>query len=220
MTILATLNQKGGCGKTSLALNLAAVLATPRHKAALIDADPQGSAARWTKQALDGKRPFQVYSLDAEQGAGRFKTELARLAAGVDMLLLDTPPELAQASMLAALLADVVLVPVTPSPFDFWGAEAAVSMAREARKKRGGELPRVILIPFKIRPRTVIGRELPAALARLREPVGPAISERVAMVEAAIAGQTIDQYAPGSPAHLDFINLAKFILKELRKVAK
>ena len=218
--ILATLNQKGGCGKTSLALNLAAVLATPRHKAALIDADPQGSAARWAKQAPDGKRPFEVYPLDAEQGAGRFKTELDRLAAAVDMLLLDTPPELAQASMLAALLADLVLVPVTPSPFDFWGAEAAVSMAREARKKRGGQLPRVILIPFKLRPGTVIGRELPGALAKLGEPVGPGISERVAMVEAAIAGQTIDQYAPGSPAHREFQTLSKFILKELRKVAK
>jgi chromosome partitioning protein len=61
MTIIATLNQKGGCGKTSLPLNLAAVLATPRHKAALIDADPQGSAARWVQQSPDGKRPFQVY---------------------------------------------------------------------------------------------------------------------------------------------------------------
>ena len=95
-----------------------------------------------------------------------------------------------------------------------------MSMAREARKKRGGQLPRVIVIPFKIRPGTVIGRELPGALAKLGEPVGPGISERVAMVEAAIAGQTIDQYAPGSPAHRDFQTLSKFILKELRKVAK
>jgi len=95
MSLIATLNQKGGCGKTSLALNLTAVLVTPRHKAALIDADPQGSAARWAKQGPDGKRPFPVYPLDAEQGAGRFKTELARISAGVDILMLDTPPELA-----------------------------------------------------------------------------------------------------------------------------
>ena len=217
--LIATLNQKGGCGKTSLALNLAAMLATPRHKAALIDADPQGSAARWAKQSPD-KRPFEVFPLDAEEGAGRFKTELARLAAGRDILILDTPPELAAASMLAALLADLVLVPVTPSPFDFWGAEAAVSMARDARKQRGGHFPRVILIPFRVRPGTVIGRELPAALARLGEPVGPGISERVAMVEAALVGQTINQYAPGSPAHKEFEKLAKFIMKEIRKGEK
>ena len=217
--LIATLNQKGGCGKTSLALNLAAMLATPRHKAALMDADPQGSAARWAKQSPD-KRPFEVYPLDAEHSAGRFKAELAKLAGVVDFLILDTPPELAQASMLAALLADMVLIPVTPSPFDFWGAEAAVSMARDARKQRGGHLPRVILIPFRVRPGTVIGRDLPAALARLGEPVGPGISERVAMIEAALTGQTINQYAEGSPAHREFKELAKFILKEIRKGEK
>ena len=219
MTILATLNRKGGCGKTSLGLNLTALLAAPKRKAAVIDADPQGSATRWARQNPD-KRPFPVYSLDAEQGAVHFKTELARLGETFQILLLDTPPELAQASMLAALLADLVLVPVTPSPFDFWGAEAAVDMAREARKKRGGQLPLIVLVPFKIRPGTVMGRELPAALARLGEPVGPGISERVAVVEAALAGQTIEQYAPGSPAHREFQELAKFIFKEIRKVGK
>jgi chromosome partitioning protein len=107
----------------------------------------------------------------------------------------------------------LILIPVTPSPLDIWAAEAAVKTGREARKERGGKKPLIVLIPSRIQTGTVLGRELSDTLATLGEPVGPGISQRVALVESAIKGQTIDQYAPKSPSHLEFKKLAKYTLE-------
>ena len=212
--IISCLNLKGGCGKSTICLNLAACLATT-NKVMAVDLDPQRSITRWSKQAgkeLDYVHPL---TLDSKKPAKQFKYDLESLIAKFksDIVLLDTPPQLEAAALLAALVSDVLLIPTTPSPLDIWAAEAAVETGREARKERGGRKPRMVLIPSRLQAGTVLGRELSVTLAALGEPVGPGISQRVALVESAITGQTIDKYAPTSPSHLEFKKLAKYILE-------
>jgi chromosome partitioning protein len=86
--------------------------------------------------------------------------------------------------LVAALLADLVLVPVTPSPLDLWAATQAVATAQEARVLRAGLKSLLSLVPSKLLSQTILARDLPAALAALGEPVAPAITQRVALVEA------------------------------------
>ncbi len=220
MKIISVLNLKGGCGKTTISLNLAAALAEQGRRAVVVDLDPQASALRWASQAPEASGPgFQlrrdVVGLPVERGAARFRTGLLELGkrTGAAVAVLDCPPELRDPALVAALLADVVLIPVTPSPLDLWAAEAAVATAREARRERGGRLPRVSLIPAKLISGTVLAREIAATLEGLGEAVSPPIHQRVAFIEATVAGQTIGAYAPGSPGHQEFQALAAFVDK-------
>ena len=134
---------------------------------------------------------------------------------GVTYVLLDCPPELEDRSLTAAMLSHLVLIPTTASPLDLWAAESAVETAKDARAVRGGKLPVVVLVPSRMMTSTVIGRELPAVLKSFGEPVSPGITQRVAITEAVIEHQTIGAYAPGSPGHEDFKQLAQFVKRTI-----
>lgn len=223
MKIIAMLNLKGGCGKTTISMNLAATLAELGRRAVVVDLDPQASALRWASQAVDTPGPGfnlrrDVLALPVERGAAQFKDKLLEVGkrTGAAVAVLDCPPELRDPALVAALLADLVLIPVTPSPLDIWAAEAAVATAREARKERGGRLPRIGLIPSKLISGTVLAREITATLEGLGEAVSPPIHQRVALVESTVAGQTIAGYAPASPAHLEFQALAAYCTERLK----
>lgn len=223
MQIISVINLKGGVGKTTIALNLAAALADQGHRVVLIDADPQQSATQWAQQGqLAGapeaaRLPLPVHPLQADAGAPRFKTALAQLAqaAQATLVVIDCPPELSDPALVAALLADLVVVPVTPSPLDLWAAKQAVATAQEARTLRDGHKPLISLVPSKLLPQTILARDLPAALETLGEPVAPAITQRVALVEAIVLGQTIGTYATTSPAAAEFAALAQHTLRRL-----
>ena len=223
MQIISVINLKGGVGKTTIALNLAAALADQGHRVVLIDADPQQSATQWAQQGqLAGapeatRLPLPVHPLQADAGAPRFKTALAQLAqaAQATLVVIDCPPELSDPALVAALLADLVVVPVTPSPLDLWAAKQAVATAQEARTLRDGHKPLISLVPSKLLPQTILARDLPAALEALGEPVAPAITQRVALVEAIVLGQTIGTYAKTSPAAAEFAALARHTLRRL-----
>ena len=223
MHIISVINLKGGVGKTTIALNLAATLAEQGHRVVLIDADPQRSATQWAQQGQPAggpgpaPLPMAVHPLQADAGAPQFQVALERLAqaAQATLVVIDCPPELSDPALVAALLADVVLVPVTPSPLDLWAAKQAVATAQEARSLRDGVKPLISLVPSKLLPQTLLARDLPAALEALGEPVAPAITQRVALVEAIVLGQTIGTYAKTSPAAAEFAALARHTLRRL-----
>lgn len=223
MQIISVSNRKGGVGKTTIALNLAAALTDQGQRVVLIDADPQQSATQWAQQgqpaASQGpaRLPLAVHPLPADAGAPQFQAAITQCAqaAQATLVVIDCPPELSDPALVAALLADLVLVPVTPSPLDLWAAKQAVATAQEARALRDGTKPLISLVPSKLLPQTILARDLPAALAAFGEPVAPAITQRVALVEAIVLGQTIGLYAPTSPAAAEFVALAHHTLTRL-----
>lgn len=226
MKIIACLNLKGGAGKTTTAVNLAGVLTGKGERAIVVDLDPQQSASRWAAQAKNANGTGFALARDVHKieskSARVVKDRLQQLSAdsGATIVVLDCPPELEERSLLAAMLATLVLIPTTASPLDIWAAEAAVATARDAQSVRESEFPFISLVPSRVVSSTVLGRELPETLATLGEDVAPAISQRVAVVEAAVVGQTVAEYAPGSPSHQEFQALANHVITILRNSLK
>src|SRR5262245_35210299 len=130
MFTIAVLNQKGGVGKTTLATNLAAAAHLGRKRTLLIDLDEQGSALDWCDARQDGSKlaGLATVKFDRALSLPRYR----EISAGFDVVVLDGPPRLGTLTRSAAVLADVVVVPVRPGAYDLWAVEETVSTLDEA----------------------------------------------------------------------------------------
>ncbi len=212
-SVIAVVNLKGGCGKSTIAVNLACELAAGRESVLLIDNDCQGTSTEWLRQ---GKLPLagEFMPLENEQDGER----LVRAIAGRSerYVVLDAPAHVGAATQAAGKIADLVLIPVTASGVDLAATQSAVNLIREARANRRSLAPKCLVVPSKIDRRTDAGRQIMERLARFGEPVGPAVHQRTAFVEAFGAGQWIGQFSPQSPAHYDIASLAIAVKRVLR----
>lgn len=120
--IIVITNQKGGCGKTTLAMNLAGVMGL-QSKILLVDGDPQGSATRWAASSSDEK-PFPAAIMGLANVSDKVHREVKKYAADYEYIVIDCPPAIDNNSFTssALLIADLVIVPIIPSPTDLWAA--------------------------------------------------------------------------------------------------
>jgi len=189
MKIVAIISQKGGAGKTTLAVHLATAAAAAGHCVAIIDLDPQGTAASWgDRRAADAP---EVISGQAIRIPALVK---AAQENGADFLVLDTAPNADQTASLAARAADVVLIPCRAAAFDLEAIETTLLLSKAATK------PAYVVLNA-VPPRSGIGKEAAEGLAARGAQVAPAqLSHRAAFAYGVIDGRTAQEYEPTGKA--------------------
>ena len=207
MMIISLLNQKGGVGKTTLAVNLAMGLALSGKRVMLMDADPQGSSLTWSGNR-EGEGPFPVVGIPKPT----LHKELPKLADNYDFIIVDGPPRVYDVTRSAILASDLILIPVTPSPYDVWATEETVKVITEVMPFKEN-LKSFFVINRKIM-NTVIGRDVIDALASYDIPVMKSqLCQRVSFAETAGEGKTVLETEPKSPASDEIRALIQEILE-------
>lgn len=200
--VIAILNQKGGVGKTTLAVHLATALARKNRRVLLVDADPQGSALDWAA-ARHSKPLFPVVGLPKNS----IHKELPTLAVNYDVVIIDGPPRVYDVARSAIMASDLVLIPVQPSPYDVWAAKEIIDLLDEAVVYKP-LLNKSFVINRKI-VNTAIGRDVSDALSDYPIPVlETAISQRVPFAESATQGLTVYELDPDMLAAKEMDELA------------
>ena len=183
---IAVANQKGGTGKTTLTVNLAAGFSR-RGKTALLDADPQGSARHWARVGGEESDLPPVQDVDPDA----LSSTLARAAATNRYVLVDCPPHL-ESDILRSVMAtvDLVLIPVQPSPIDLWasiGMTAAVVAARATNPQL-----QAYVVLNQLDSRNALSRSMHEALAEFEAPaLKNGLARRAAFRNAALEGCSV-----------------------------
>jgi chromosome partitioning protein len=206
--VISVLNQKGGVGKTTIALNLCHGIAVKRFSVLLIDADPQGSVMDW--QGIAGSGSFNVIHYTQDD----LYKEISSLGKGYDHVIIDGPPGKESVTKSILTISDLVIIPVRPSILDLWSSREIVDLVTQAKELR--PLEGRLLVSQKA-PGTRLGKEAHDSLKGLGLPVMETeISNRIAYAEAMLAGLPVMVYDGESEASREIKNLTREVLKGAR----
>lgn len=205
--IISLLNQKGGVGKTTLAVHLATAFARQGNRVLMVDADPQGSALDWSASRTE-KAQFPVVGLPKKT----LHRELPTIAADYNFVVIDGAPRVYDVARSAIMASDLVLIPVQPSPYDVWAAKEIVDLLSEVSVFKES-LKTAFVINRKI-VNTAIGRDVKEALSDYQVQVLKAqVCQRVSFAESAASGQTVLEIDPSGIASQEILALTDEVME-------
>lgn len=204
MKTITILSGKGGAGKTTLALHLGVSAEMAGYTAAIIDLDPQASALTW-KDNRDSDTPAVVSAQPSRL------TQLLKTAelSGADIVFIDTAPHSESASLTAARISELVLIPCRPAILDLRAIGATVDIIRLAN------VPAIVILNA-VPPRTTLADEARAAITSYDIETAPCqLGQRIAFVHALTAGLTAQEYEPNGKAAKEINDLYTYVAQQI-----
>ncbi len=208
--IISVSQQKGGAGKTTLAAHLAVGLSNSNRKVGLIDADPQGSLASWHRNREE-KHPEKIGGFTFAQVPGwRVTSELSKMRFSHDIIIIDNASGLDMDTRATMRNADLLVVPVQPSPVDVWATEAVIELS----KKEGYN---TLLVLNRVTARSRMAMIFQQHLPFLTDAI---IGNRVIYSSSLDEGLTAQEAAPSSSAAREIDVLVKEVTKRMNRAKK
>jgi chromosome partitioning protein len=211
MQVISIVQQKGGVGKTTLAINLAGELKQRGRRVIVIDADPQGSATAW---AAPRKLGFEVRAEPVSNGT---VSQWLRnvLKQNADVIIIDTPAGLGTVFRSAVEIADLVIVPCGASSLDLNAARTTMTSISTALRNDSRSRARVVAVPTRADNQTPEGQQIANELQGLFESVAPGLSHDIYFVRAFTQGVYVGSAAPSSPAAQEVRATTDFLIQAL-----
>ncbi|EWY36021.1 cobyrinic acid a,c-diamide synthase [Skermanella stibiiresistens SB22] len=208
--IYTVAQQKGGAGKTTLAAHLAIAWAEAKLRVAVVDIDPQGSLTRWF-QARDAAMNGKAGIGHVQINGWRTQREVERLAQENDIVVIDSPPHAETEARIAVRSANLVIVPVQPSPMDMWATQPTLDLAKS-------EKVAALLVINRVPPRAKLADDLIERIKTMAAESGADVAatqvgNRVQFAAALFEGRSVTESARRTRAAEEIQELAAEILK-------
>ena len=205
-TTIAITSQKGGSGKTTLAVHIATKAAQAGYESAVVDTDPQATAAAWSDWRGDFL-PVVVTSPPARLG----RTIASAQKNGVDFVVIDTPPHADAAAREAIKAADMVLIPTKPRAFDLAALEPVADLVSFAKK------PAYVVLNSVPAGATVLTEEAKETARQIGLDICPVeLGDRAAFHRSSAKGETASESEPDGKAAGEIEALWQWLAKELQ----
>ena len=204
MKTIAIISQKGGAGKTTLALHLAVAAELAGKQTAVIDLDPQASASSW-----GDSREKETPAIVSAQASRLPKVLSAAREANAQFVIIDTAPHSESTSLAAARAADLVLIPCRPAILDLRAISNTVDLVKLAQAE-------AVIVLNTVPPRGSLAEEATEAVGVYEMLVCPIhIGQRAAFMHSLTSGQTAQEYEPKGKAAHEIQQFYKYVWKQV-----
>ncbi len=205
--ILTVAQQKGGAGKTTVTAHLAVAFTAAKKSVAVVDIDPQQSLAMWYRLREERLGDAGAGLLVSAVKGWRSRSEVEKLAREHDIVLIDSPPHAETEAKIAVRSANLVIVPVQPSPMDVWATKPTLELAQKEK------VP-ALLVLNRVPPRANLTDEMLAEIKTYGAKIAKTrIGNRVAFASALAEGRAVGEFQPRGQAAAEIRALTKEVLR-------